>query len=271
MAKQDKLFSIGDISRFTGASIKSLRYYEELNILEPAFTDPVSKYRYYSFEQCYLINIIMLCIELDIPLRELTKYIHKNKTIDLSSLLTHGKERLQKKLKVLNQGLTFIEAAEQQIAMADTCHQNQGIYTREIPEKMFHVIPLEHTLENSGIFELYKLFLDIDYFDDISYALLEFGYMCEHSPSGIRRYAFAELPNHIVKDNTKLIPSGTYLCKQDPSNRIEEAPQIFREHLNGNTSFLAIETEIFISKTQIYSPKHELRIIILPPHKAKKK
>jgi len=264
MARQDGLFSIGDISRFTGASIRSLRYYEEHNILEPVYIDPSSNYRYYSFEQCYLINIIMLCIELDIPLKELSKYIHKNKTIDLSVLLANGKDRLRQKLATLNRGLNFIEAFEQQLALWDTYQAEKGIYKRDIPEKLFHVIPLEHTLENAGILELIKLFLGLEHLEYDPYEFLEFGYMCEHTPAGIQRYAFTELSKHAVKSNMKVIPAGIYLCKQDETNRIEEAPQIFHEHLKGNPSFLVIQTEIYISKTQIYSPKHELRAIALP-------
>ena len=263
MSRKNKLFSIGEISKYTGASIKSLRYYEELKILKPAFVDPCSGYRYYSFEQCYLINIIMFCIELDIPLKKLCKYIDRNEEIDLSALLAHGKEIAQKKLKVLQKGLGFIEDIEQKIALTDKYHQSNEMYYREIPEKKLYVIPCRQSFDGADIFELAKPFLDMEYSEEDFYNLSEYGYMCEHSPSGIQRYAFIELPKHIAKENAKIIPAGTWLCKQSETSQIEQAPQIFRKHLKGKTSFLVAETEVFIGKYKIYKPVNELRFIAL--------
>ena len=265
MSKKNKLFSIGEISRYTGASIKSLRYYEELKILKPAFVDPYSSYRYYSFEQCYLIYIIMFCIELDIPLKELCGYINKNEEIDLSTLLAHGKKIAQKKLKVLQKGLGFIEDIEQKIALSDKYHQGQEIYSREIPEKKFYVIPCEQSFDDAGIFELAKPFLDMEYSGEDFYELSEYGCMCEYSPSGIQRYVFFELPEHDEREGTKIIPAGTWLCRQDETSQIEQAPQVFSKHLKSTTSFLVIETEVFIEKYKIYKPVNEMRVIALPP------
>ena len=41
-----RLFSIGKLSKLTGVHIQSLRYYESLGLLRPAFVDPDSGYRY---------------------------------------------------------------------------------------------------------------------------------------------------------------------------------------------------------------------------------
>jgi hypothetical protein len=63
------------------------------------------------------------------------------------------------------------------------------------------------------------------------------------------------------KETIMIAPAGTYLCTQSESNRIEQAPQIFAEHLQGRESFLAIETYIFTQRYKIYTPLHELRVI----------
>jgi len=41
MGGKKGLLSIGEVSRITGASVRSLRYYEKINILKPAHTDPL--------------------------------------------------------------------------------------------------------------------------------------------------------------------------------------------------------------------------------------
>jgi len=263
MSRKSKLLSIGEISRFTGASIKSLRYYEKIKILEPAFVDPCSSYRYYSFDQVYLIYVIMFCIEMDIPLKELTSYIDKNETIDYSALLTYGKTIAEKKLRTLKRGLRFIEDAGQAIALTEKYHNGQQIYTREIPEKLFCVMPYGQSFEEADLYEVSKPFLELEYSGDDSYELLEYGYICEHSPQGIQRYVFMELPGHKEQGTTMRIPAGTYFCRQSEESHIEQAPRIFNEHLNAADSFLVIETEILAGKYKVNKPVNELRFIAL--------
>ena len=266
MAKRDKLFSIGDISRFTGTSIKSLRYYEEINILEPAFVDPDSNYRYYSFDQIYLVNIIQFCIEMDIPLKKLACYIDKNEMINLSDLLAYGKEIAEKKLKTLLQGLQFIEDVKHQIALTEK-HRQHDVYSREIPEKLFYLIPHNLSLKNADIFELSKPFLEMEHNGKDLYEYVEYGYLYEYSPAGLRKFAFMEVPRHMeapkprANGSLRLIPGGCYFCRQSESIQIEQAHQLFSTHLNGKNSFLAIETEIFAGKFKVNKPIQELRLI----------
>lgn len=56
---KDSRLSIGRFARFTGLSIKTLRYYDEAGILKPSEVDPHSGYRYYARDQvlaAYLIR-----------------------------------------------------------------------------------------------------------------------------------------------------------------------------------------------------------------------
>ena len=41
-----KLLSIGTLSKLTGVHIKSLRYYDQIGTMPPAYVDPDTKYRY---------------------------------------------------------------------------------------------------------------------------------------------------------------------------------------------------------------------------------
>ena len=263
MGRKSRMLSIGEVSRFTGASIKSLRYYEKIKILEPAFVDPCSGYRYYSFDQVYLIYIIMFCIEMDIPLKDLTGYIDKNGTIDYSALLAYGKVIAEKKLHTLKRGLRFIEDADQAIALTEKHHNGRQIYTREIPEKRFCLMPYGQSFEDADVYEVSKLMLELDYGGDDFYEILEYGYMCEHSPRGIQRYAFMELPGHKAQANARHIPGGTYFCRQSEESAIEQAPRIFSGQLGGASSFLVIETEVFAGKYKVNKPVNELRFIAL--------
>jgi len=45
------MFKIGDFSRISQVSVKTLRYYDEIGLLRPAQVDRFTGYRYYSVDQ----------------------------------------------------------------------------------------------------------------------------------------------------------------------------------------------------------------------------
>lgn len=55
------MYRIGEFSELTGLSIKTLRYYDEIGVLQPNSVDPFTKYRLYDFtnlEDCKKIFIL---------------------------------------------------------------------------------------------------------------------------------------------------------------------------------------------------------------------
>jgi len=265
MSRKNKLLSIGEVSKMTGASIRSLRYYEQIKILEPAFIDPDSGYRYYAMHQTYLIEIILFCIELDIPLKELAGFIGEGNVLDYEAILALGKEIACKKSTAIARGLNFIHEVEQQIVLSET-HRDGQLYMREIPEKFFYTLPYVRPFGDLDQFEVVKAFVDMPhaYDDDNSGKLYEYGFLCEYTSGKIKRYAFTELPKHTGDHHVKTIPAGTYFCKQHSDCPIDQAPQMFKEQLAGSTSFIAIQTELLSSRYKLNSAlTNELRVIAL--------
>jgi DNA-binding transcriptional MerR regulator len=63
--------SIGDFARATNLSVKSLRFYHESSLLEPAEIDPNSGYRRYFTDQIPTAQVIRRFRELDMPLEQI--------------------------------------------------------------------------------------------------------------------------------------------------------------------------------------------------------
>jgi DNA-binding transcriptional MerR regulator len=258
--QKKKLLSIGEMSKYTGAGIKALRYYDEINILKPAYVDPYTEFRYYTFNQTYLVSLIMFCVELDIPLKELTQFIDGQDIVDFRAFLARGKEVAQKKMETIEKGVRLIDLIEQDIGLTEE-HSSGQIYIRKIPEKFFHVIPCTQTFENMDQYEMSKLFFDVPYSEEDD--LIEYGFLCEYTPLDIKRYVFMELPKHEARENIKIIPAGTYYCKQSEESQIGQSSEIFKDYLAGKNSFIAIETEVFAGKFSINKPLNELRVLAL--------
>ncbi len=64
----DVLLTIGDFSRMTYLSVKALRHYHEIGLLEPATVDPDSGYRLYRPAQVATAQVIRRLRDLDMPL-----------------------------------------------------------------------------------------------------------------------------------------------------------------------------------------------------------
>ena len=84
-------FLISEFAKLRGININSLRYYEKLGILKPAHIDEKTGYRYYSPEQVSVLNKIILCIQLGIPLKEMVKYIDEDGNLNSKQLLEQGR------------------------------------------------------------------------------------------------------------------------------------------------------------------------------------
>ena len=90
-------FTISQFARLRGVDINSLRYYERLGILKPAYTDPDTHYRYYDAEQLYMLDTILLCVNLGIPLKQLSTYTDENGNYQNQALFKEGQRRARGK------------------------------------------------------------------------------------------------------------------------------------------------------------------------------
>jgi DNA-binding transcriptional MerR regulator len=64
------MFKIGDFSKLSRVSVKTLRYYDELGLLKPAHVDHFTGYRYYSADQLPQLNRILALKDLGFSLEQ---------------------------------------------------------------------------------------------------------------------------------------------------------------------------------------------------------
>ena len=110
------LLTIGNLSKQTGVHVKSLRYYEQLGILIPAYTDPDTGYRYYTLSQIPVVGAIRVCIFLDIPLKEFTGFLTRDqRRIHYKKLLSHGTMLAHRKIRDIREKLRLLEKFRKQM------------------------------------------------------------------------------------------------------------------------------------------------------------
>jgi DNA-binding transcriptional MerR regulator len=65
------MFSIGEFARYAQVSVRMLRHYDALGLLEPAYVDPVTGYRHYAADQLARINRLVALKELGFTLEQI--------------------------------------------------------------------------------------------------------------------------------------------------------------------------------------------------------
>jgi len=271
MNEKEKLLTIGHMSKLTGVGIKALRHYDKIGVLKPAYVDPFTGYRYYSFSQTYIVGLIKSAVELDIPLKSLTDYISDDGTMDFEAFVAKGNEVVQAKMKTLENAVKFFDFFEENIKLHEN-HKLQKPYTRNIEKKFFYILPYQNEFSDEYDVSDLTQFLDMtfDYLDtgESSFDWADYGYILKYSPQGKKRYVFKEAPHNILSHNKNYplmeIPEGLYHCKQSQDSQIEDAAEIFKDYLAGNESYIAIETEIICGKFNINHPINELRVMSVP-------
>lgn len=133
---KNDLLSIGEMAKLKGVGVKALRYYEKIGLLLPAYVDEFSGYRYYNLNQSAEIDIIITCLDIGIPLKEVAQHRNDDGSMDMKSLLELGKQRAETKLEHLKRRTRQIESYIKGV-------EERDVLERKIAGTPFLVTPLQ--------------------------------------------------------------------------------------------------------------------------------
>lgn len=258
------LFSIGRLSKLTGVHIQSLRYYEELGILKPAYIDPESKYRYYTFAHMRIVEAIQYCADLDIPLKQFQDFLlEQDGKIDYSKLISYGKELTYQKIQRIQTRLRFLENMQQEMAHAEVCHSQQ-IISAYMQEKICWAIPYSGTQSGADFHSaLYRLISDVE--SNGLRAGYNNGQLLIYKGKEYKSYIFIDIreTDKSLDDFTQIvrIPAGNYLCMVSKESHIEKAPEIFPELFSMPYDKIVVEVEMLTEKFSYTKPVFEIRCL----------
>lgn len=122
------LFKIGEFSKISGFSVKTLRYYDEIDLFKPIEVDLFTGYRYYKKEQLKDLNFINMLKNIGFSLEEIknnwnnfSEELFLNKKMELLKQIEIKKESI-KQIDKLRSKLKDgkLEEQEKQIIMKKT-------------------------------------------------------------------------------------------------------------------------------------------------------
>lgn len=256
----DKYFTISEFAKLRNININSLRYYEKIGVLRPYYVDEKTGYRYYSPEQVSILDVILLCINFGMPLKELTNYINNEDMIDNKELFETGKKIAQERICDFQMELSKIEYTLQYFNNNQQYSEEKGFYSRNISERT--VITLDYTGSLSDIrkieIESGKLY---NYAQSKKFSpVFPAGLFISRNKEQMQTKIFFEIVRKNVEDKSVMtIPAGEFQCCQ-----VDLTPEIDIQQLINATYGADRKDDIIISnmlleKYQIGTRKSELQ------------
>lgn len=93
-----RVLAIGEFSRMTHLSVRTLRRYHDADLLVPATVDHATGYRYYSADQIPTAQVIQRLRELDVPLPDVRRILRSCDPAVRAALVADHLERLELEL-----------------------------------------------------------------------------------------------------------------------------------------------------------------------------
>lgn len=225
--------SIGEMSKIRNINVQSLRYYEKLGILIPAYINPDSGYRYYSLEQIMILDTIILSIDLGINLKNLKNYVGKDGQLEFERLLKDGKQIAKEKMRKIESNIESIDRTLQHINAQKDYLGKEGYYTRAIFKRYFISIPCKTKMDAKTYEKNLSQLFDLAKEKNIQ-ASFPHGIIVTYDHGNyISSKMFLEVLPCKSKD-IQTLPKANYLCLQEAREVHSDPLDIFPSKLFKN-------------------------------------
>ncbi|MCB2357229.1 MerR family transcriptional regulator [Clostridium estertheticum] len=140
-----KLYSIGEVSRILNIPPKALRHYDEINLIKPSHIDADTRYRYYNYEQFFIIDVIRYLNKmLYVPLENIKKLMGENKENDkLLTLLESHREQLNQKIAELEYSKRITDGLIYDIKYREKYPEKIEIFEQYLMNRNLYYIELD--------------------------------------------------------------------------------------------------------------------------------
>ena len=208
-------FSIGEMSKLHNISVQTLRYYEKLGLLKPAYINEETGYRYYSIEQFIILDLIKHCKLMGLSLDEITNLMRTEITPStLVSILEKQRQALDEKINELLAVRRHIGFLEERICMATKQPLNEIVIKEQEERKMIAYQYVSHNTEELEI-HLRKVLLDVEKVHGMLNSEIAFKASYESVLENQLVYEqillYVEEPERLKKKTILTLPAGTYL------------------------------------------------------------
>lgn len=114
----ERRYLVGEVSKITGISKDTLRFWDKIGLLKPKYVDPVNSYRYYTYDQFWSMDIIMCCRSLNISIEKIRTILSSSSNDRVLALLLEQKkeaEQLSRYYQQVTEDIAWYVTQDEQI------------------------------------------------------------------------------------------------------------------------------------------------------------
>jgi DNA-binding transcriptional MerR regulator len=127
------MFKIGDFSKLSQVSVKTLRYYDEIGLLRPSEIDRFTSYRYYAARQLSRLNRILLLKGLGLSLDQIGRLLESDLPPDqLRGMLKLRRAEIERAIEEAEARLARVAALLYQIEQENTSMSNYDVVIKKV-------------------------------------------------------------------------------------------------------------------------------------------
>ena len=105
----ENYLNITQLARLRNATTETLRHYDRIGLLKPAYVDPGTGYRYYSTEQVEVFDTIMDLRDMGLPLKEIQEFMNHRNVENSYEILSKKADELRQEIAEKQKMLLQIE------------------------------------------------------------------------------------------------------------------------------------------------------------------
>ncbi len=155
----ERKYLVGEVSRITGISKDTLRFWDKIDLIKPKFVDPENKYRYYTYDQFWSLDIIMCCRSLNISIDKIRTILATNSNDQVLELLLEKKkeaEELSRYYSQVAQDIEWYAKEDERMQAAETTDivtvkhfdRRQVLYSRNLEDTQAYHLKLQELCYN---------------------------------------------------------------------------------------------------------------------------
>ncbi len=150
----DDKYTIDEMSKFTGVSKHTLRYYEKIGLIVPTKRNPNNNYRYYSYTHLKRIKLIQELKNMNFSLKEIEYYTNSSNLIYLDELIQEKQLYLLKQIELLKASYVESEKLIVSILLAKNPNKEFMVTIKDIEHR--YCYNLEHSFTINELFSEIK-------------------------------------------------------------------------------------------------------------------
>ena len=139
----NQLYSIGEISKIMGISVQTLRHYCKIGIIKPAYTDPSTGYRYFSYDQLHYIDRARYLLRCGFSLKEIGQILQLG---DIDLLIRSLEKKRTEKTQIIEDAIDSVATIDwyKEYFTSALEHSEESMYSvQHIPSRKLVAVKWE--------------------------------------------------------------------------------------------------------------------------------